>query len=418
MAISNNGSTRRPSISHVMSFLKTSSSGSTSSGLQTPYTAGANPHGIRISEPRLLSTDSLQLSSRFGSLGSGATVVRTPQDALAAASVLYNNDNINHNNELPPSPPDSPPLPPVPDDVDEDHDRYDVSILQQKKQKQKHHSPPPSRPIPPTPTMSVVHPESIPLPPTPKPSPRMQLSTMSNSSNLTISTLPTPLDNNRDSSAGSTTADSYVNQAAPSSSSSSTFPLPPIPNPPPPLQQAFAPLLLPNSHIPKNIHTLDPSHIIVSLETAEKKLRTTLGTLFSRESRLAEWLKGVVGCHSNSANFSSISATSSIDARRAEEGEQDEDKTDVESISESESVYSQVEDDTTLEGFASIFHNHLMESGVLSAFHSRPVSSLKHNTATPSAGEINNKSKGKNDLLAGISAQAHIRVFLDRDSTP
>ncbi|KAF8639815.1 hypothetical protein AX17_001073 [Amanita inopinata Kibby_2008] len=76
---------RRPSLSNTMHWLSRSSSPSSSA----PY-APAKP--TRISEPKLVRSIELFSQSRTGALGSGATVVRTPEEALRETGVRLTYD--------------------------------------------------------------------------------------------------------------------------------------------------------------------------------------------------------------------------------------------------------------------------------------------------------------------------------------
>ncbi|KAG6857109.1 hypothetical protein H0H87_009670 [Tephrocybe sp. NHM501043] len=76
---------RRPSISNTMHWLTRSSQASSSS----PY---APAKSTRISEPKLIRSTELLSQPRSGTLGSGATVVRTPDEALRETGVRLTYD--------------------------------------------------------------------------------------------------------------------------------------------------------------------------------------------------------------------------------------------------------------------------------------------------------------------------------------
>ena len=94
-----------------------------------------------------------------------------------------------------------------------------------------------------------------------------------------------------------------------------------------PPQPAFEPILV--SSIPN--HPIDPTKVIVSLETSTTTHRTTLKTLMSRPSHVATYLKSIIP---------------------SKERESDE-----------VSVDSQASEANS--SFNSIFHNHLTSSGLL-----------------------------------------------------
>lgn len=128
-------------------------------------------------------------------------------------------------------------------------------------------------------------------------------------------------------------------------SSSEYFP--PVPTVPShltgaPPQPPFEPILI--SPVPST--AIDPSKIIVTLESSTVAHRTALSTLVSRPSHLAVWL-GTVFKNS-----------------KAEECGHADDEDDT------RSMYSRASDAS---GFFSIFHNHLNNAGLLS-----PTSSSMH----------------------------------------
>ncbi|KAH8105863.1 hypothetical protein BXZ70DRAFT_398145 [Cristinia sonorae] len=270
-----------------------SRSSSSSSGSSVPY-APSKP--TRISEPKL------DAGHRSGALGSGATVVRTPQDALAgtsAASAIP----LAHDTAVPVtedlagarlSPVRnascSPPLPPIPDfdddeleelePLEEDADAETRSITVAISSRTSC----PTRAVPSTPQEEPT--ESAPMP---RPSLKT-VSTVSSSYFPPVPSLPANLS----------------------------------PSPP---QMPFDPILI----SPPPTAGVDPSRIIVSLETSTTTYRTTLSTLTSRPSLLGCYLKSLIPARDREDELS---------------------------------VYSSQSDENS--GFHSIFHQHLTSSGLLS----------------------------------------------------
>ncbi|KAI0036769.1 hypothetical protein K488DRAFT_81759 [Vararia minispora EC-137] len=78
---------KKPSLQNTMSWLTrtTSSASSSSHSMTVPYAKAARP--MRISEPQFLDAGSTSSAGRCGILGSGAHVVRTPQEALEGSQV-------------------------------------------------------------------------------------------------------------------------------------------------------------------------------------------------------------------------------------------------------------------------------------------------------------------------------------------
>ncbi|KAH9943457.1 uncharacterized protein BXZ73DRAFT_40786 [Epithele typhae] len=292
---------RRPSVTSPMTWLaRTTSNASTSSA---PY-APSRP--VRISEPRFADPAEARAHPRTGTLGTGATVVRTPQEALAGPLAFVSSDlharvrspspahsailECGEDDQAPSEPPASPPLPPIPDDILEsmeafgelnDSETVDAQELQAELPVRPHA---PLRPPPDLPT-------------TPEATPEMRGRSTSpfrrNKSPLDffppVPTLPLNV-------------------------------LPPSPQPP------FGAILV----SPAPTSSLDPSKIIVSLETSTATQRTTMATLISRPSRLASYLVGLFPA-SDGEPLSVYSTTSDVDV-----------------------------------SFNSIFNHHLVSSGVMS----------------------------------------------------
>lgn len=252
---------RRPSISNTMHWLSRSS---TQSSISTSY-APSKP--TRISEPKLVR--SFQ-QSRSGSLGSGATVVRTPDEALRETGVRLTFDGKKRDSlrdtlkpakstshipaatvDVPPSPPTSPPLPPLPLPP-----ANEQQILGSSPSK----SPPrPSR-TPPAPPVPVLQPALRPA-----------LKSRS-TDELPFSAPPLP---------------SFI----PTSS---------VPE--------FVPILI--SDVPSA--SVDPEKTIVTIETCTTTYRTTLPTICSRSSHLASYLSSLLETTRNST-ASSVYSTNSDD---------------------------------------------------------------------------------------------------------
>ncbi|GJE84225.1 hypothetical protein PsYK624_003010 [Phanerochaete sordida] len=238
----------RPSLSGPMNWLgRSSSSASTSSG---PY-APSKP--MRISEPQLQSAfDSM--GKRSGTLGAGAVVVRTPQEALAGPrhaddvdnrSILESEiesaeDDVEELSIYSPSRPNSPPLPPIPDDDELEYTESEHT---------------PSASTPPRPT---------------RPAP------------------PPPMTREDSDSSGPSTPNLRPNLKV----LDSFPPVPALPAniPASPPQAPFEPILL-SSPPASNV---DPAKVIVSLETSTTTHKTTMQTLMSRPSQLASYLQSLI----------------------------------------------------------------------------------------------------------------------------
>lgn len=299
---------RRPSVSGAMTWLTRTAS-------NAPYTP-SKP--IRISEPQFnLSLESLTIS-RSGVLGRGATVVRTPQEALAGTSASYVDvatgsfKAASHTAD-------------ASENYLDEHETAEDGTAEGEEEDD---------------TQSIIpRPESPPLPPLPD----MDLSdnrTSQTSSLITYAparpsrappAVPTAVPS-REVIGESSTPRSSPKSVSPARSILESFPpVPPLPDilhaqqPVPP----FDPILM--SPPPGAIHMKDAAKVIVILETSTMTHRTTLKTLISRPSRLATYLKTLIPSNPRD--------------------------------SDTESIYSHVSDiDMT---FNSIFHNHL-NSGSLS----------------------------------------------------
>ncbi len=286
---------RRPSLSSPMSWLTRSSSTATH----------APP--IRMSHSKSSSTVG---HIKHGTLGSGVTIVRTPQEALAGSGVSVgcpSDQEIDHDGAE-----DSDPLA-----EDEDHqenegeleddegETHEVRVEQAETPSVPPAYSPPRSSLPlskSTPTLPLkdAHPTrpTRPPPPTP-PAPDATV--------LSQKKLPPP------------PLSSLFPTVSPVPAYLST------PSTPPP----FACILL--SPVPPN--AIDFSKVLVTLETCTATHRTTLNTLISRPSYLANYLKSLFA-----------------------------DADDELDVADTTSLCSRAESSS----FNSIFHNHLTSSGLLS----------------------------------------------------
>ncbi|KAH7914176.1 hypothetical protein BJ138DRAFT_1057426 [Hygrophoropsis aurantiaca] len=290
----------RPSISKPMTWLgRSSTSGSSHSA---PCAA---PKPIRISEPKFDNSLEIFNVKRGGALGSGAIIVRTPQEALAcSAEQLF--DFLDEEEEI----------------------RAGAGVYNEEhEQEQGVPLPPHSPPPPPLPEKSFTPPLIT--------SCRASPISMSKSSpNLLLresSTPPCPI--RPPPPVPTRPLPATVRSSLKSKSTTSLEQSPPVPalpsnipasSPPPP----FEAILL--SSVPNS--AIDPSKIIITLETSTMTHRTTLQTLNSRPSFLASYI-------------------TSLFPRK----------------SETASLHSHISDlsNTPGESFNALFHDHLTSSGLL-----------------------------------------------------
>lgn len=253
-------------LSKPMSWLSRSSSSTSCRSIPQ-----AAPKPTRISEPKLGSSLEQFNFHRSGPLGSGATIVRTPQEALSyshRAFELINEeggvkgDILLHDTEkdeirlLPPLP-SSPPLPPLPDISDaEAEDRQSVSST-------------PSVPL----SDHVPHPRS---------------SSSASPAPHRSSSRPTLLAHSRAPSRSTPVLPADVD---------------PIPPPPP-----FEAILL--SSIPEG--AVDPSKVIVTLETCTTTYRTLLRSLVSRPSHLSRYITSLLSPVSETTSIYSNTSDTSL----------------------------------------------------------------------------------------------------------
>jgi len=240
----------------------------------SPY-APSKP--TRISEPKLVRSIELVSQQRSGILGTGATVVRTPDEALRETRVRLAFDAKSR-------------------DVDKSPKSLELtssgsSITSDKRPSLNEYTSSQSPPLPPLPMpeeeelqflsqeLAAELPKAPPRPTrTPPPAPALRSSLKAKS-------------------------------VAPSDDSSHVPPLPAnisvSPLPPP-----FSPVLV--SEVPAG--TVDPSKIIVTLDTCTTTFRTTLDTLRSRPSHLSKYLSSLFASSERaSVSSSSIYSTASDD---------------------------------------------------------------------------------------------------------
>ena len=257
---------RRPSVSNVMPWLSRSS------------TQSSAPKPTKILDPKFIRSIELVSQQRSGVLGTGATVVRTPDEALRETGVRLTFDGKGRDIDytisrtsgeskgsgsiMSDAPiddcPQSPPLPPLP--IEEDQDLVEPEF----------NAEPPAEP-PKAPHRPSRSPPSIPVS---APSLRSSLKAKSAVSNDELSPVP-PLPANI-----------------------STSPLPP----------PFRPILI--SEVPTG--AIDLTKIIVTLDTCTATFRTTLHTLKSRPSHLSDYLSSLF-IASERSSASSVYSTASDD---------------------------------------------------------------------------------------------------------
>lgn len=286
---------RRPSLPSPMSWLTRASS------------TGSNMHPVRVSHTKSSSVGSI----RHANLGTGVTIVRTPQEALAGSGVSVDGSSDQENdhgevvarNRL---------VEEDEEEAEEEEEGEEEIRSEPADQTDSHHH--------------AEQTENISVPPAYSP-PRSSLP-------LSKSTPSLPL---KDPHPRPTRA-----QPHPPTASDTQKKLPP-----PPLSTLFPAVPPISAHLPSPCSpppfdcillspappsAIDFSKLLVTLETCTATHRTTFGTLTSRPSRLASYLKSL---------FSDI---------------------DEESDPEAPSLSSPGENGS----FHSIFHNHLASSGLLS----------------------------------------------------
>ncbi|RXW24723.1 hypothetical protein EST38_g1160 [Candolleomyces aberdarensis] len=269
-------SAKRPSLSTTMHWLSRSPNQNSTQSNPSPYAA---PKPVRISEPKFVRGMDSLTQQRSGVLGAGATVVRTPDDALreipsrpslesrssddrphrsASSKSKKRKPSISRSMTAPSLESvglNSPPLPPLPFPESDEEVMLSRSSSGSSK--------------PRTPRLLAAVPASVPVPvPVPR-SPSLRPS-------LKIKSVPSS--DERD-----------VVPPLPSS----------VPPSPPPV---FKPILV--SDLPA--FPVDPETVIVTLETCTTTHRTTLETINSRPSHLSKYVNSLI------ARQRATSATSSL----------------------------------------------------------------------------------------------------------
>jgi hypothetical protein len=343
-----------PSISKPMTWLARTSSSDTNHHHKRNASTPTIHSPIQISEPKFANHASLLMLNpvRSGTLGSGATVVRTPQEALAGSGVQFGEEEVlediqeegaqeqnaicsddedlyvqEHKSRELPSPPDSPPLPQVPS-------RNSVSNETSQS----------------SPDLQLTKDADLPPSQTPPPSPSK--ATNSSSKECLV----------HDSKHPQSTPPPSVEVLRPSVKTISPQISDHAPYNTTPIQPPFHAILV--SPVPSS--TIDRSKIIISLETTTTTYRTTLATLTSRTSHLSEFLTSI------------LPTSDPEDAKDAEDG------------SDNASVASQPPYELN-NSFNSIFHNHLTAAGLLTQsstslhiFLDRPSAPLVYYLRVPS----------------------------------
>lgn len=251
---------RSPSISNTMQWLSRANSA----------TRHSPSKPTRIAEPTIIRSIDQLVGSRAGVLGSGATVVRTPEDALRDTRVRLS-----------------------PSSADTSNARRLVRTKKPSKKHDVYFSPPQSPPLPPLPvqgeeeTQYLSEAEDYPQPPTrPAPLPPSEYPEDSAVENLLIE-------------------DQIISRPC----SEEELAIPPIvfgvrsTLPPPP----FRPILL--SEPPTG--NVDVRCTIVALETSTETYKTSLTTLLSQPSLLSDYIRSLLPRSRSRSDASSVYSTQS-----------------------------------------------------------------------------------------------------------
>lgn len=278
---------RRPSISNTMHWLSRNATPGPSNQSYSP----SKP--VKISEPKRVRTIDAISAPRNGVLGAGATVVRTPDEALRETGVRL-----------------SPELAEKPPSVS----RLSVDQTEQKKKR-------PSTPLLTKPARQsdvpstlmnepISPPTSPPLPPIPLTSDVEDDLVVSETESPATASKPPPRPTRAAPQAPSTSSrrSSMKGRRTSTSPSEEAPVVPPLPahivvstQPPP-----FHALLVAE---PPAV-TMDPSKIIVTLETCTQSYKTTLSTIYSRPSHLSTYFSTLfdqADKHSTASLYSSES---------------------------------------------------------------------------------------------------------------
>ncbi|EAU84833.2 hypothetical protein CC1G_00352 [Coprinopsis cinerea okayama7 len=268
---------RRPSISTTMHWLSRSTTQH-----NTPYTP-SKP--VKISEPKLVRGIDTLAHPRNGALGTGATVVRTPDEALRETGIRLTFDGKNNETPRPSKPrkekkasisktighiypvgaafvdysaPNSPPLPPLPvPESDEEH------VLSRSSTESERSSPK-------RPTGAAARPSPAPVPRSPSLRPSLKIRSTISSEDV-VPPLPSAV---------------------------------PAPSCPP-----FKPILM--SEVPS--HPVDSEKVIVTIETCTVTYKTSLETLRSRPSNLSKYIDSLLSPQRTKSSTSSVYSESDSD---------------------------------------------------------------------------------------------------------
>ena len=249
------------SFSKPMTWLHRSSS--STSTRSVPHAA---PKPTRISEPKGGSSLEQFSFHRSGPLGSGATIVRTPQEALSGVFDQISEDGVER------------------DTSSHDTEKNDSRLLPQL---------PPSPPLPPLPDIPDTE-----------------------GGRLSGSPAIVPLSDHvpQARSSGSASPAAHLSSSRPTLLAYSPAPSRSIPSLPAdtdltPPQPPFEAILL--SPIPDG--AIDPSKLIITLETCTTTYRTSLRSLVSRPSHLSRYITSLLSPVSETASiYSNVSDASSV----------------------------------------------------------------------------------------------------------
>ncbi|KAH7887690.1 hypothetical protein F5I97DRAFT_1862131 [Phlebopus sp. FC_14] len=262
------------SLSKPIAWLSRSTS---STSTHSPPQAASKP--MRISEPKFDNSLEIFNIKRRGALGSGATIVRTPQEALACPGQLFGS-------------------------ADQQAEAHEEIILEEEDEGRTLPLLPDSPPLPSLPS------SDLPRPPTQLDVPSHFHSTHSPAlRDLVPSPCPThplpPLlsSANYSSSKGGLRSSSSSDCPPPVSMQTAHFV-----STPPQTQPPFQAILL--SSIPDS--AIDPTKIVVTLETCSMTYRTSLKSLISRPSYLADYVTSLLRAESETASVYSHSSDASI----------------------------------------------------------------------------------------------------------
>ena len=257
------------SFSKPMSWLNRSSS-----SVSTHSISQGTPKTSRISEPKVGSSLDQFIFHRSGQLGSGATIVRTPQEALSGSFRVFEVTNEAQEVEQ--------------DTLPQNHTEQEETTLLPPL--------PPSPPLPPLPDISDTRGEA-------------------GGSSLSVGSTSVPLSDHasHSRSSGSTSPKTHRSSSRPTMLAHSRMPsrataAPVVDTDVVPPQPPFEAILL----SPTPDGPTDPSKIIVTLETCTTTYRASLRTLVSRPSHLSRYLTSLLSPVSETASLYSNSSDASL----------------------------------------------------------------------------------------------------------